>query len=71
MATNWQIRGSYFETCSCDYLCPCISSHMTAQPTRGHCDFAMVYHIDQGRYGNVTLDGINFAIVGHTSSVMC
>ena len=70
MATNWQIRGSYFETCSCDYLCPCISSHLAAQPTRGHCDFAMVYHIDQGRYGSVPLDGLNFAIVGHTPSAM-
>ena len=70
MATNWQIRGSYFETCSCDYLCPCISSHLAAQPTQGHCNFAMVYHIDQGRYGSVMLDGLNFAIVGHTPSAM-
>ena len=25
--------ANYFETCSCDYLCPCIFTNMTAMPT--------------------------------------
>jgi hypothetical protein len=29
-----------------------------------------VFHIEQGRYGNVVLDGLNFAVVLHTPSVM-
>lgn len=71
MATiSWQLSGDYFETCSCDYLCPCLPSNLAAQPTKGHCNFAMVFHIDQGRYGNLTLDGLNFAVVGHTPTVM-
>jgi hypothetical protein len=68
--TSWQLSGDYFETCSCDFLCPCLPSNLAAQPTQGHCNFAMVFHIDQGRYGNMTLDGLNFAVVGHTPAIM-
>jgi hypothetical protein len=68
--TSWQLSGDYFETCSCDFLCPCLPSNLAAQPTQGHCNFAMVFHIDQGRYGNLSLDGLNFAVVGHTPTVM-
>lgn len=69
-ATAWQISGDYFETCSCDYLCPCITSNLTAQPTKGHCDVAIVFHIDQGHYGHVTLDDLNFVLIAHTPDVM-
>jgi hypothetical protein len=68
--TSWQLSGDYFETCSCDFLCPCLPSNLAAQPTKGYCNFAMVFHIDRGRYGNLPLDGLNFAVVGHTPSVM-
>ncbi len=67
---SWQLSGDYFETCSCDYVCPCVPSNLTAQPTKGHCNFALVFHIDRGRYGKVKLDGLNFAVVAHTPGVM-
>lgn len=68
--TSWQLSGDYFETCSCDYVCPCLTSNLAAQPTKGYCNAALVFHIEQGRYGNVMLDGLNFAVVLHTPSVM-
>jgi hypothetical protein len=68
--TSWQLSGDYFETCSCDFLCPCLPSNLAAQPTKGDCNFAFVFHIDQGRYGNVALDGLNFAVVGHAPTMM-
>jgi hypothetical protein len=68
--TSWQLSGNYFETCSCDYVCPCLTSNLAAQPTKGYCNAALVFHIEQGRYGNVMLDGLNFAVVLHTPSVM-
>jgi hypothetical protein len=71
MATpSWQLSGDYFETCSCDFLCPCLPSNLAAQPTKGDCNFAFVFHIDQGRYGTVILDGLNFAVVGHAPTMM-
>jgi hypothetical protein len=71
MATaSWQFSGDYFATCSCDLLCPCLPSNLAAQLTKGSCDFAMVFHIDQGRDGSLTFDGLNFAVVGHTPTAM-
>jgi hypothetical protein len=69
-STAWHISGDYFETCSCDYVCPCIPTNLAGKPTKGHCDFAFVFQIDQGRFGSVALDGISFAVVGETPSVM-
>ena len=68
--TSWQLSGDYFETCNCDFLCPCLPSNLAAPPTKGDCHFAMVFHIDQGRYGDVVLNGLNFAVVGHAPTVM-
>src|SRR5215813_13081382 len=71
MATiPWQLSGDYCETCRCDFLCPCLPSNLAAQPAKGTCHFAFVFHIDQGRYGSLTLDGLNFAVVGSTPTVM-
>jgi hypothetical protein len=70
MATAWQVTGEYFETCSCDYLCPCLPASLAARPTKGHCYFAFAFRIDQGRYGGVGLDGLCFAVVGYTPGVM-
>jgi len=67
---SWQLSGDYFETCSCNYVCPCVPTNLAGQPTKGHCYFAFVFHVDRGRYGNVGLDGLNFAVVGQSPGVM-
>jgi len=67
---QWHVQGQYFETCNCAYLCPCITTNLAGRPTHGHCDFAMVYHIDQGHYGDVSLDGLSFAVIAHSPDVM-
>jgi hypothetical protein len=66
----WQIRGEYMETCSCDYICPCPPSNLTARPTQGWCIAAFAEHIEQGRYNDVSLDGLNFVIVVRTPEEM-
>jgi len=68
--TSWQLTGDYFETCSCDYLCPCLPTNLTGGPTKGWCTFAFAFHIGKGHYGKVKLDGLNFAVVGHSPGVM-
>ncbi len=67
---SWQISGDYFETCSCDFLCPCIPSNLQAKPTKGHCHFAFAFQIERGRYGDVPLDGLSFGVVGRSPGVM-
>ena len=66
----WEINGEYFETCSCDYVCPCILTNMAAPPTNGDCNFAMVFQIDRGALDSVKLDGLSFAVVGNAPDIM-
>jgi hypothetical protein len=68
--TTWQVTGDYFESCSCDYLCPCVTSNLTVPGTKGHCDFALVFHVDRGRHGTLSLDDLSFVIVGHAPEKM-
>src|SRR5262249_40935624 len=68
--TQWQIRGEYFEACSCDSVCPCPTSGLAARPTKGHCDAGLVFSIERGQYGGTRLDGLSFAILLHTPGPM-
>lgn len=67
--TDWQVSGQYFETCNCDYVCPCVPSQLT-QTTHGECIFAMAFHVDRGHYGPVRLDDLSFVIAGRTPEAM-
>jgi hypothetical protein len=67
---SWQVAGDYFESCSCTYVCPCIPTNLGGRPTHGWCVFAFAFHIDRGRHGDVSLDGLNFAVIGRTPGVM-
>lgn len=68
--TTWHVSGEYFETCNCDYVCPCIYTNLAGAPTHGRCDFALVFHVERGSYGDTTLDGLSFAALGYTPGVM-
>src|ERR1051326_2258835 len=67
---SWKVQGDYFETCNCDYVCPCLPSNMAAAPTKGNCIFALIFHVDKGHHDSTTLDGLSFAIIGTTPSIM-
>ncbi len=68
--TKWALKGDYFETCSCDYLCPCLFTRMEAMPTDGECKVSMVFQIKKGSYGRLALDGLIFAVLGHAPGPM-
>ena len=66
--TNWRFSGDYFENCNCDVVCPCLASlraPLTARPSQGVCDLALFFHIDRGSYGELSLDGLNVAVIAH------
>src|SRR5437016_11654634 len=68
--TTWQVSGQYYETCNCDFVCPCVPAQMAVVPTKGSCIFAMAFQIERGRYGAVTLDGLGFIVLGLTPEAM-
>jgi hypothetical protein len=69
-APSWHVRGQYYETCNCDFVCPCVPAQMAVQPTKGTCIFAMAFHIEEGRYGTVGLDDLGFIVIGSTPGAM-
>ena len=71
MATpKWRLSGEYFEACNCEFLCPCISSNLTARPTTGECKAALAFHVASGEFDGQSLDGLNFLIVLHSPGAM-
>src|SRR5262245_655106 len=71
MATpSWKISGQYQETCSCDYVCPCILGQMTVEPTNGDCIFCMAFKIEHGNFGGLSLNDIGFIVLGRTPEAM-
>lgn len=71
--TRWRITGDYFENCNCAVACPCLFSPappFTSQPTQGACEVAFGFHIDGGRYGDLSLDGLNVAMAVRTPGPM-
>jgi hypothetical protein len=68
--TSWTVSGQYYETCSCDFVCPCILQQMAVQPSKGTCTFAMGYQIEKGSFGATSLDGLGFIVLGMTPGEM-
>jgi hypothetical protein len=59
---DWHVAGDWFDVCKCAIPCPCTFAQ---EPTFGDCDGVLAYHIRQGRYGDVSLDGLNLLGLGH------
>lgn len=67
MQQNWDISGTYFEACNCEAACPCI---MLGDPTDGDCQLLVAWHIDQGNFQGVSLNGLNTAMAVYTPENM-
>jgi hypothetical protein len=58
---NWHIMGDWFDNCSCAVACPCTFAQA---PDNGFCESVLFWHIRQGHYGDINLDGLSFVRVG-------
>ncbi|HEY0793254.1 MAG TPA: DUF1326 domain-containing protein [Chthoniobacterales bacterium] len=67
MPTSWKIAGSYFETCNCDAACPCV---FLSPPSRGDCTVLLAWHIDQGHFAQIDLEGLNAVLAAHAPGHM-
>ena len=63
MATDWAMKGYLLGACSCDWGCPC---SYNARPTQGFCEGGYIWHISQGHFQGLKLDGLNVAWVAHS-----
>jgi hypothetical protein len=61
---NWRIRGSYFESCNCDAICPCrtIDGVPGGRSTHGVCMGVVSWLIEEGAADDVDLAGLPVAL---------
>jgi hypothetical protein len=64
VATAWHIRGSYFESCNCDAICPCrrIDGVTGGRSTHGICTGVLSWVIEEGAVGGTDLAGMAVAL---------
>jgi len=56
---NWSLKGHVVIACNCDFGCPC---NFNGLPTTGKCEGGWTWSVGDGRYGQVELSGLNFAL---------
>jgi hypothetical protein len=66
---SWRISGSYFETCSCDVICPCTAS-LSLGATNDYCRVVLVFNVKDGEVEGVDVGGLTVAAVAETPRVM-
>lgn len=57
----WRVTGDWFDVCKCDLPCPC---EFAQAPTDNWCQGVLAWHVREGRYGDVRLDGLNLIGLG-------
>ena len=65
----WQIAGTYFETCSCDVVCPCTAS-LALGADKDFCRVTLVFHVTDGAIDGTDVSGLTVAAVADTPKVM-
>ncbi len=60
---SWHIRGELILNCNCTVFCPCVVSLGKHPPTEGVCQAWAGISIDEGRYGDEKLDGIDVGMI--------
>lgn len=66
---SWSLAGSYFETCSCDVVCPCTAS-LSLGATRDYCRVVLVFNVKVGEVDGTDVSGLTVAAVCETPKVM-
>ena len=66
---SWNLNGSYFETCSCEFMCPCNFS-FDHGATYDYCRVTLVFEIDDGDIEGTNVGGRTIAVIADTPKVM-
>jgi hypothetical protein len=66
---GWRIRGTYFESCNCDAICPCrrIGGAPGGRSTHGVCLGALSWLIEEGAADGTDLSGLPVALASRYS----
>ena len=66
---TWGIRGTYFESCNCDAICPCrrIDGSAGGRSTHGVCLGLLSWRIEEGTADSIDLSGLSVALASRYS----
>jgi hypothetical protein len=65
----WTLEGTYFETCSCDVVCPCTAS-LSLGADYDRCRVTLVFNVVDGDVEGTDVSGLKVAAVADTPKVM-
>jgi hypothetical protein len=66
---SWKLEGSYFETCSCDVVCPC-TANLSLGATHERCRVTLVFNVKRGDVDGTDVSGLTVAALADTPKVM-
>src|ERR1041384_5928980 len=66
----WSVKGTYFENCPCDMVCPCTTSGMAMPADYDRCTIVLAFHIDEGDVDGVDVSGLNVAVMADSPPLM-
>src|SRR5215208_2620586 len=66
---SWNLAGSYFETCSCEVVCPCTAS-LALGADYDRCNATLVFDVVDGDVEGTDVSGLTVAAVGDSPKVM-
>jgi hypothetical protein len=65
----WKLEGTYFETCSCEVVCPCTAS-LALGADYDRCKVTLVFHVTDGDVEGTDVSGLTVAAVADSPKVM-
>jgi hypothetical protein len=65
----WKLAGTYFETCSCEVVCPCTAS-LSLGADYERCRVVLVFNVAKGEIDGTDVSGLAVAAVGDAPKVM-
>ncbi|HKX16715.1 MAG TPA: DUF1326 domain-containing protein [bacterium] len=66
----WSLKGTYFENCNCNMVCPCSTSGLTMPADNERCRVVLTFHIASGRVDGVDVGNLTVAVLADTPRQM-
>lgn len=66
---SWNLEGTYFETCSCEVVCPCTAS-LALGADYDRCRVTLVFNVTRGDVEGTDVSGLKVAAIADTPKVM-
>src|SRR4029078_11457210 len=65
----WKLRGTYVETCSCEFFCPC-NFNLSTGADYDRCRATLVFNITNGDVDGTDVSGLAVVVIADTPKVM-